>query len=261
MDFSIMTTTDYLIELIAAKRNMRASLLEKGVQTWGGLNIYPEAIKRIGKRLFKLADGMKLGYSNFISLEDVEDKVDISTVRDYSNMFSYCPNFNDVFLPSNIIGRDMEICTAMFSCSGVKNANVDVLCETMSLHNMFDHCQNLKTLHIVMYNGYSYYDLCKNCSSLESVIIEFRDCGEDAECQVNFAFSGCINLKSVTFIGEPPGRFLDNYCWEDVPANIGTIYYDSRYKSQYAGTNLNYMNGFIFELSGLNHWEKEVIYV
>lgn len=93
MDSDIMTTTEYLIELIAAKRDMRAALLEKGVQTWGGLNIYPEAINRISTRVARiiLTNGMKLCNSEWETIE-----VDCSNVTSLEELFLGCVSLKNV---------------------------------------------------------------------------------------------------------------------------------------------------------------------
>lgn len=93
MEFSIMTTTDKLIRLITAKRDMKEALKEKGVETWGGLNIYPEAIDRIPAVELRdgliVRDGVTLAFSTINGLTIYTDGV-----NDMSYMFYGCTIVN-----------------------------------------------------------------------------------------------------------------------------------------------------------------------
>lgn len=121
-----MTTTEYLIELIAAKRDMRAALLEKGVQTWGGLNIYPEAIDRIPtvelrSAVLKCEDGIRLHTRGEMP------QLDISALTSMDSMFS-----GNALIP-----------TGPFT-----SFSLDNLYNVASMDSTFRNCSNLEYVEI-----------------------------------------------------------------------------------------------------------------
>ena len=132
MDFGIMTTTEYLIELIAAKRDMRAALLEKGVQTWGGLNIYPEAIGKIKQTVDEIIvpdDLTRFAFSNINNTSTI----DTSNLTDGSYMFAHSNIGNlDQLSTSNMV--DMS---HMFDSAVIDNFGSIDTSNSINMDGMF----------------------------------------------------------------------------------------------------------------------------
>ena len=140
-----MTTTDKLIRLITAKRDMREALKEKGVETWGGLNIYPDAVNRIGKFApgIKLIDGMRLSYSRWESVF-----VDCSEVTSLQNLFSSCNNLKyfNITDTSHITNFSY-----MFSNSfAIEYVELDISNAT-TIYRMFDYTATEGRVHQLSY--------------------------------------------------------------------------------------------------------------
>jgi hypothetical protein len=106
-----MTTEQYLLELIAAKNDMKEALREKGVEVWGGLNTYPDAIRElVFTNKLLVYEGVSFGNSDWVNIPSMNtehivdmsalfvgcdklDKVsllDISSAVNTSNMFNGC---------------------------------------------------------------------------------------------------------------------------------------------------------------------------
>lgn len=114
---SNMTTEQYLLELIQAKNDMKAALKEKGVEVWGGLNTYPDAIRElVFTNKLLVYDGVSFGYSEWSSAPSMNTAnivdmsllfigcnkltkvslLDISSVVTTSNMFNGCTSLRYV---------------------------------------------------------------------------------------------------------------------------------------------------------------------
>ena len=201
-----MTTTEYLIELIAAKRDLRAALLEKGVQTWGGLNIYPEAVDRIkvnytyldndvlvcedGARLELLGPTPKLDVSLMTSMNYMFKDNGYYTMIGTGEQIAY---FTSFYLESVNQVRSMvetfEGCTALESVIIPDTSNVT------NTYHMFGECESLKSVQLGLSNVDDARYMFQNCTSLTSV-----DLGDFSSNNTSYMFYGCESLEYLPVI-------------------------------------------------------------
>ena len=196
MDISIMTTTEYLIELIAAKRDMRAALLEKGVQTWGGLNIYPEAIDKINQSVDELVvePDMRFGFNQWV----ISPILDMSLTSSLEGMFISSKDLKQVYLSNTSHIRNMRSafrnCEALTDVYGLEIGGGDIT-------NLFSLCKSLVKPPII------------NLSNVTSI---------------TSLFSYCESLQEVTFEGDPSSIKSYSYAFNNVKSG-GKLYYDGNY--------------------------------
>lgn len=135
---SNMTTAQYLLELIQAKNDMKEALREKGVEVWGGLNTYPDAIYQI-KPMY-LLDGMKLENS----LWEYLPNYDFSYVADFSRMFAGCNRLT--YLPRINATNSTTTSRMFYGCHTLNNIGYMNTSNVLDMKYMFYGCSSLTTI-------------------------------------------------------------------------------------------------------------------
>lgn len=140
-----MTTEQYLLELIQAKNDMKEALREKGVEVWGGLNTYPDAIRELSPMgTVTVYDGTKFKFSTWVN----PPLLDTSNITDMSGMFLACYNLKSIpqLNTSNVTNMSgaFEECNSISTIPILDTSNVD------DMSRMFYGCGRL--VHIPQLN-------------------------------------------------------------------------------------------------------------
>ena len=245
---SNMTTAQYLLELIQAKNDMKEALREKGVEVWGGLNTYPDAIERLAPMgAITVYDGTKFSYSTW----DSPPLLDTSNVTDMSRMFYFCLDLQSIpqLNTSNVTNMSgaFEECNSISTIPLLDTANVT------DMSRMFYGCGNLgsipklNTLKVTnmseMFVGCKYFwgtispiDT-SNVTDMSYMFYGCEDLSRIGQLNVSnvtdmsYMFYGCEELDSVTFVGKVPSGVKTDYMFGE--CKDFTIYYPNQFANSY----------------------------
>jgi hypothetical protein len=190
-----MTTEQYLSELIAAKNDMKEALREKGVEVWGGLNTYPDAIDRIPavelSAILKCEDGIRLHTGGEMP------QLDISALTSMDSMFS-----GNALIPTGpftSFGLDnLYNVTSMDStfrnCSNLEYVEIPNATKVMNITECFAHDTALETVELGLPSRISSSARAfEDCESLTSVDLGNLIVSDDTEAMFR-------NCKSLTYL-------------------------------------------------------------
>lgn len=184
---SNMTTEQYLLELIEAKADMKAALKEKGVEVWGGLNTYPDAIRELAPMgVLTVYDGTKFRRSRWVDAP----LMNTSMVTNMDSMFMECQSL--VSIPQldtsnvTIMKQMFRFCSDLESIPEIDTSNVT------DMEWMFDGCTSLTTVPpIDTSNVTNMFGMFSGCSSLRT--IKFTGSASDVG-DIRLIFDGCRDL-------------------------------------------------------------------
>ena len=226
-----MTTTDKLIRLITAKRDMREALKEKGVETWGGLNIYPEAVDRIGEDMpievissdvLFCEDGTRLRFYGSVP------QIDVSKMTSMERMFYDNGVFREFEIDDVFTVNSLSWTFAQ--CLGLERVSIGKAEYVNNINGTFAGCKNLKYVYLPLSKVDDSKYTFQRCTSLINV-----DLG-DFECDITDGmFLQCTSLQNtVPYVGKVSSSEMYKGCTSiiDIPSlNIDRVHLISTFEN------------------------------